>query len=176
MTEPHDSEPGGLLHRTLLRHSVLFNAAVFWGARFKQMLSPFRIRQYLKKQPLRKLQFGSGKNILSGWLNTEILPYPGTVYMDLLKKLPFGENTFNYIYTEHVISSFEYEQALRWMKECHRILKPGGKIRIATPDLRFFGKGTVPDRGTGSKKILDERKGVKRQVASCLILFEIQET
>ncbi len=126
------------LIQLLQKYPFLFNTAVFFAALLKQILAPSQIRRYLANHPQKKLKFGSSKNILKGWLNTEILPFPGTVYLDLLKKSPFESDIFDYIYTEHVISIFEYDQALRWMKECRRILKPGGKIRISTSDLQFL--------------------------------------
>jgi predicted SAM-dependent methyltransferase len=39
------------------------------------------------------------------------------------------------IYSEHFIEHITQAQAIRLLHECRRILKPGGVVRIATPDL-----------------------------------------
>lgn len=122
----------------LIENEFLFNAAVFLGQQVKKVLAPFQIASYLKKHTVKKVQIGSGKHNLAGWLNMDILPFPGIVYINVLKRLPFEDGTFDYVFSEHVISIFTYEQALGWMSECRRILKPGGKIRIATSDLGFL--------------------------------------
>lgn len=58
--------------------------------------------------------------------------------MDARKRFPFNDNCFNYIFCEHLIEHLEYRQGLRMLGECFRVLKPGGKIRIATPDLKYL--------------------------------------
>ena len=109
----------------LIENEFLFNAAVFLGQQVKKVLAPFQIASYLKNHTVKKVQIGSGKHNLAGWLNMDILPFPGIVYINVLKRLPFEDGAFDYVFSEHVISIFTYEQALGWMSECRRILKPG---------------------------------------------------
>src|SRR6185369_15459 len=42
------------------------------------------------------------------------------------------------IYSEHFIEHFKVEQGVALLREFHRLLKPGGVVRTATPDLRFI--------------------------------------
>jgi predicted SAM-dependent methyltransferase len=93
---------------------------------------------YLKYSQIRKLQIGSGVNILPGWLNTDLDPAKGIMSMDSTKRFPFGDCTFDYIFTEHCIEHFEYRVGMQQVQECYRVLKPGGRLRISTPDLRFL--------------------------------------
>jgi predicted SAM-dependent methyltransferase len=58
--------------------------------------------------------------------------------MDAKKKFPFATNTFDYVFCEHLIEHLNYWDGLRFVQECYRVLRPGGKLRIATPDLRFL--------------------------------------
>ena len=44
--------------------------------------------------------------------------------------------TFDYIFSEHGFEHFKIEDLNFILKECHRVLKKGGTIRISTPDLR----------------------------------------
>ena len=56
--------------------------------------------------------------------------------MDATTRFPFDDNTFDYVMAEHMIEHIEYEAADVMLRECFRVLKPGGRVRIATPDLR----------------------------------------
>jgi len=96
-----------------------------------------QIEAYLEKHSVRKLQVGSGKNLLPGWLNTDYRPTkPGQVYMDATQPLPLPDSSFDYIFSEHVIEHLWHKDGFHFLCECHRVLKPGGKIRLATPDLK----------------------------------------
>jgi predicted SAM-dependent methyltransferase len=96
------------------------------------------IKNYLRSHQTRKLQIGSGRNALNGWLNTDLTPTKEVVFLDATKRFPFDDCTFDYVFGEHVISSLAYQDGVRMIRECYRVLKPGGKIRISTPDLRFL--------------------------------------
>lgn len=96
------------------------------------------LNQYYKNNDSPKLHLGAGHNSLKGWFNTDLEPHieKNIHYMDMLK-IPYciSENSFKYIYSEHNIEHFNLEDSHSILKECYRILKPSGTIRIATPDL-----------------------------------------
>lgn len=99
-------------------------------------LAPQHIQRYLEAHTIRKLQIGAGSNMLQGWLNTTLYPYDtGTVFMDGTKRFPLSDNSFDYVFSEHVIEHIEFEQGMFLLGESFRILRSGGRIRIATPDL-----------------------------------------
>ena len=58
--------------------------------------------------------------------------------MDATKPFPFKSATFDYVYSEHMIEHVSWLDGLAMLKESYRVLKPNGKIRIATPDLKVF--------------------------------------
>jgi predicted SAM-dependent methyltransferase len=92
---------------------------------------------YRKTNAVRKLQIGAQSNSIEGWLNVDILPKANTVaYMDATETFPFESNSLDYVFSEHMIEHVSYEGARKMLQECYRTLKPGGKIRIATPDLQ----------------------------------------
>ena len=94
------------------------------------------IDEYLNTHPTKKLQLAASNNLLSGWLNTDIfLNHKGVAYLDATRRFPFKDNTFDYIMAEHMIEHLSYSGAQVMLKECFRVLKPGGRVRIATPDL-----------------------------------------
>ena len=101
---------------------------------------PQKIKSYLNRFEMRKLQLGGGSHPLAGWLNTDLYPFqaPEVIFLDATKPFPFKDGTFDYIFSEHMIEHINYQDGLFMLRECYRILKPGGKIRIATPDLSIL--------------------------------------
>jgi len=59
------------------------------------------------------------------------------------KELPFKDNQVDYIYTSHLIEHFTKYEAFAMIKECFRILKPGGCIRVVVPDLELLARKYV---------------------------------
>jgi predicted SAM-dependent methyltransferase len=107
----------------------------------RRALDPRRIEGYVGTHGVRKLQIGTGPNPLAGWLNTDVAPdtYPehrGTiVFLDAAKPFPLDDMTFDYVFSEHQIEHIPEPVGHAMVAECFRILRPGGRIRIATPDL-----------------------------------------
>ena len=94
------------------------------------------IEHYLASTGVRKLQIGAGPNNLPGWLNTDIEPQEGQAFLDAMKPFPIPDNSLNYIYAEQVIEHLPFEGGMVMLRESYRVLVPGGKLRVATPDLR----------------------------------------
>jgi predicted SAM-dependent methyltransferase len=97
------------------------------------------INRYLKYNEPKKLQLGSGPTILPGWLSTDVNPIScSIVYLDATDIFPFADNTFDYIFSEHMIEHIPWQKGVFMLKECKRVLKPGGTIRLATLDLEVL--------------------------------------
>ena len=132
------------LKNLLKRSSFITDAvrAIRGGAEDIKKLHGFMIRsrqieRYFRDSPVRKLQLGTSNSPMVGWLNTDVLPTkPEIVYLDATRRFPFKDDTFDYVYCEHMIEHIDYQNALLMLGECFRVLKPGGKIRMSTPDLR----------------------------------------
>ncbi len=73
--------------------------------------------------------------MLEGWLNTDIELIPGVMRMDATRRFPFADQTFQYVYSEHMIEHVPYEKGACMLRECYRVMRPGGVIRVITPDL-----------------------------------------
>ncbi len=94
------------------------------------------IRDYFAAHPVRKLQIGAGRSAHQGWLSTDIEPISeSAVYLDATKPFPFDDAVFDYVYSEHMIEHISWEEGGFMLRECRRVLKPGGALRLATPDL-----------------------------------------
>ena len=95
--------------------------------------------RYLAETPAPKLHLGCGRHVLDGWLNSDLVPgFTNVLGLDVTRPFPLPAGTFVYVYAEHVIGSLYFESAADMLRECFRVLVPGGKLRIATPDLAFL--------------------------------------
>ncbi len=92
----------------------------------------------IRRQSWTKLQLGAGPNRLEGWLNTDLLASRDMVYVDVTRRLPFPDGQFDYVFTEHMIEHLPFRQGCHMLCETHRVLRTGGKVRIATPDFEFL--------------------------------------
>lgn len=82
-----------------------------------------------------KVHLGSSNYIIKGWLNYDIDPKGGAIKADLTKGIPHKDNSVSKIFSEHVIEHFSKQEGYNLLKDCYRILKPGGTMRIGWPNL-----------------------------------------
>jgi predicted SAM-dependent methyltransferase len=95
-----------------------------------------RLRRLYQTHDLIKVTLGTGTTIHPGWIDTDYKPLTGNIlYLNATKRFPFADRSVDYFHTEHMIEHLPLMSAQFIFRECHRTLKPGGKIRIATPDV-----------------------------------------
>jgi predicted SAM-dependent methyltransferase len=115
------------------------------------MIRGRQIERYFRDNQVRRLQLGTSNSLIKGWLNTDVLPTNReVVYLDATRRFPFRDNTFDYVCSEHMIEHVEYHDALFMLRECFRVLKPGRKIRMSTPDLKVL-VGLFSDEKTAAQ-------------------------
>ncbi len=93
-----------------------------------------RVTAYLASHQQPALHLGAGPQRLEGWLDTDLIS--GPVHLDLGRRLPLPAGVFAYAFGEHVIEHLSERQADALLRELYRVLRPGGVVRITTPDLR----------------------------------------
>jgi predicted SAM-dependent methyltransferase len=82
------------------------------------------------------LNLGCGLRFHPEWTNVDFVAGdPSVIAHDLRKGVPFGDGQFEVVYHSHVLEHFPKAGAELFLRECHRVLRPGGVIRIAVPDL-----------------------------------------
>jgi SAM-dependent methyltransferase len=60
---------------------------------------------------------------------------PDIILWNLRRGIPFGDKTFDGVYHSHLLEHIDREDALAFLVECYRVLRPGGVIRVVVPDL-----------------------------------------
>ena len=60
------------------------------------------------------------------------------VFHNLKYGIPFQDSSVDFIFSSHVLHHLYREEALALIREALRVLKPGGTMRIAVPDLEVI--------------------------------------
>jgi predicted SAM-dependent methyltransferase len=96
------------------------------------------IKNIIPKGPI-KLHLGCGTVYKEGWINVDNNSDNNIqkidINWDLRMPLPFPDNSADFIYNEHFLEHLTVEEGISSIKDYYRVLKPGGVMRIAMPDL-----------------------------------------
>ncbi|MET9611864.1 methyltransferase domain-containing protein [Kitasatospora indigofera] len=114
---------------------------------------------------LTGIEFAAFRTAHPGGLGTDLAALrgpgltsePGTLYrvdgdrvftqLDISEPLPFADGSVDWVYAEHLIEHVTMPVAVGWLREARRVLRPGGVLRITTPDLARYLTGYVNDDG-----------------------------
>jgi len=89
----------------------------------------------------RLLNLGCGSKTAPGWINMDLVAaHPDVVAYDLRNGIPFDDEYFDAVYHAHFLEHISPEEAQGVLKECFRVLKPGGVIRVVVPDLEMLSR------------------------------------
>jgi predicted SAM-dependent methyltransferase len=140
-------------------------------AKSREQLSCYIIDRYLANCSPKILQIGAGPNykhsVYKNWLNSDIRNPISckdgiySIYLDLAKPFPIPSDSFDCILSQQCIEHFTFYSGIEIAKECFRILKPGGKIRVETPDIKYFIENYQKNNKPVSKEIMSFSKEYK---------------
>ena len=83
-----------------------------------------------------RANLGCGSQICQDWINIDLVRTgPGVVAHDLSTGIPLPDASCEVVYHSHVLEHLRRPDAQFFMRECFRVLKPGGILRVAVPDL-----------------------------------------
>lgn len=103
----------------------------------------------------RLLNVGCGARFHPAWVNVDAVPAaPEVRAIDVRAGLPFGDGEFAVVYSSHVLEHLGADEAAGLLKQMHRVLAPGGIVRIVVPDLEAIAREYL--------RILGELRGGNR--------------
>jgi len=82
------------------------------------------------------LNLGCGSRYHPDWINIDIAPQgPEVIQHDLSRGIPLPDASCDVVYHAAVLEHMRRSDAVAFLVECHRVLKPGGIVRVGVPDL-----------------------------------------
>lgn len=93
-----------------------------------------------------KLNLGCGPHAIPGWTNYDAQALPGVIAHDLRQRLPHPDKSAHYIISEHFIEHLTKQEQVAFLKECRRVLRPDGVMRISCPDLTTIARDYLATR------------------------------
>lgn len=82
------------------------------------------------------LNLGCGNKYHKDWTNVDITSKsPYVIPHNLQTGIPFSDNQFDVVYHSQFLEHFPKEKAADFLRECLRVLRPGGIMRVVVPDL-----------------------------------------
>jgi predicted SAM-dependent methyltransferase len=101
---------------------------------------------------MKLLNLGCGSRFHKDWLNIDFKSnHEDVKEFDLRKGIPLESNSVSVVYSSHVLEHFQKEAAPSFLKEVHRVLEPGGIIRIVVPDLEQIVRAYLKEFDMGFK-------------------------
>ncbi|MDG2013316.1 MAG: methyltransferase domain-containing protein [Pirellulaceae bacterium] len=89
----------------------------------------------------RFLNVGCGAHFHPGWCNIDLVAnHPDVIEYDIRGGLPFADNSFDAAYHSHVLEHLTPTQGEALILECHRVIRPGGVLRVVVPDLEQISR------------------------------------
>jgi predicted SAM-dependent methyltransferase len=100
-----------------------------------------KTRFFFNRNDANRLEIGIGTSrkppgVISSDINIRT-DYP----FDLRLGLPFPDSSIDFIYAEHVLEHFCYNDLVNLLKDCHRVLKPDGVLSVVVPDASLYING-----------------------------------
>lgn len=90
----------------------------------------------------RLLNLGCGARPDARWTNVDLHPRSaGVRQCDVLAgPLPFADASFDAVYHAHLLEHLPAERAAEFLRECRRLLRSGGVVRVVVPDLEQIAR------------------------------------
>ena len=96
---------------------------------------------------MAKLEIGSGTNPHPGYEHLDINPdLPDIDIIASMDSIPKDNDTYEEILSVHSIEHIEWGKIKGVLKEWVRVLKPGGRINIYTPNFNFIATSFLEGR------------------------------
>jgi predicted SAM-dependent methyltransferase len=121
---------------------------------FSKLTRKSRFNKKLLRKQLAssdRLNIGCGGNIVENWVNIGLFEIPKALYysskitnqakfvhFDVTSELPINPDSIQYIYASHFIEHLTFPQGLAFLKNCHKVMKRDGIIRLTFPDLELW--------------------------------------
>ncbi|MCL6733478.1 class I SAM-dependent methyltransferase [Streptomyces neyagawaensis] len=111
------------------------------------------------RSDLLKIEIGSHTTRRPGWICTDV-SWRTRHYLDATRRWPVPTASTSHVYADNMIEHIRLGPCRRMFREAHRVLVPGGLIRLATPDVEHVARIYLArDEGTAREMEKWRQKG-----------------
>lgn len=98
-----------------------------------------------------KLHLGCGLKYLEGYVHIDIMPNENVDFVSSIDNLSMiGDNSVEEIYACHVLEHVDRKNIEETLIEWRRVLKKGGRLRIAVPNFEAIVEEYMENKNLGS--------------------------
>ncbi|TYQ24019.1 class I SAM-dependent methyltransferase [Pseudanabaena sp. UWO310] len=108
---------------------------------------------------MKYLNLGCGKRFHPSWTNINfsstdknVIPY------DLKKGIPYADESFDIVYHSHLLEHLSKNEAKAFTKECYRVLRRQGVLRVVVPDLEQIARLYINCLDNASNNFLEREQ------------------
>lgn len=102
-----------------------------------------RLRRRFRNARGLKVHLACGPNRVEGWVNIDGSP-DADLRIDLRSRIPLPSGSAACIFTEHFIDHLQHPDSVgALLRECHRLLQPGGTMRVVVHDGELLMRAYV---------------------------------
>ena len=94
---------------------------------------------------MSRLHIGCGEVILPDWTNIDQESTVADVKIDVRQGLPAKSDSVDFIFSEHFVEHLDPNEAVAFFQEAKRVLRSGGIMRTAMPDLHHLCENYLGD-------------------------------
>tara|TARA_B100001059_G_scaffold77903_1_gene75675 strand:- start:17976 stop:18623 length:648 start_codon:yes stop_codon:yes gene_type:complete len=124
------------LRNLLKRFPNLYSFVRFFYIFFQQIPAPYKWFKLSKSEEI-KLELGSGvKSGKNGFTTVDF--FGADINYDLRNGIPLKDKTVDVIYTSHMLEHIPYNQLIKFIGECKRVLKSKGIFSVCVPNAELY--------------------------------------
>jgi predicted SAM-dependent methyltransferase len=138
---------------------VAVEIRVLFLTRLPNLLFPWRWFQFLKvrKQTGIKVNIGCGPLLDPGWTGIDYRSPNASIRCDIKRGLPFQDGACRFVFSEHVFEHLDLRELRCVLRECYRVLEPGGVVRIIMPSLEAYVSAYMTQNDAFIRTVLDRQ-------------------
>ena len=95
---------------------------------------PIQARRALRRNEPILLDVGCGADKRRGFLGVDLIRH-ADVWWNIKWGIPFPDESVSEIRSDHCFEHLDILDVIKTLRECHRVLKPGGKLDFTVPHL-----------------------------------------
>ena len=138
---------------------------------YQEFMSGSLPHDYLEGDGKVKLNVGSYMTMFHhGWQNLDVHDLSGFAQAfgyryqvnDARLGLPYQTGVVDLIYSSHMLEHLSYGEGISFLRECRRVIRPEGVMRLIVPDARFLSSlynNSPQEEGTGLEQFDEINEG-----------------